>query len=163
MGYIHGFCLTNMLVYAIILAIMDDLTLQQQLFVKYYTTKGATFNNGTISYALAYDYELPKDDKEKIDYESKEANICASNGSRLLLNDKVSKAIERKMVEMLNDTAVDARLNEILQGGKDTDSIQAIKIHNELKQRITKKLDITSDGRPLSGVSDAELDKLANS
>lgn len=142
----------------------DSLTPQQEYFCRLYTTKGDTFSNATLSYAEAYQYELPKDEKDKLILDSKEYNICASNGSRLLTNDKIIARNIRLLNDSFNDDAVaDARLNEILIGGKDTDSIQAIKERNSLKQRITKKLDITSAGRPLASVSDDELDKLANS
>lgn len=139
----------------------SKLTPQQQLFVKYYTTRGDTFNHGTLSYSLAYEHELPTDENGKIIVDSKVYNMCKSNASRLLLNDNVRKQIQENMVALLNDTAVDERLTEILFKGQEQNSIQAIKIHNDLKQRITKKLDITSAGRPLQGLSDEELKQLA--
>lgn len=139
----------------------SKLTPQQQLFVKLYTTKGDTFCNATLSYAQAYQYELPVDEKGKIINDSLEYNTCSANGSRLKGNDKVARAIDEGMVALLNDISVDSRLSEILHKGQEQNSIQAIKIHNDLKQRITKKLDITSAGRPLQGLSDEELKQLA--
>lgn len=140
---------------------MTTLTPQQALFCKLYTKRGDTFGNATLSYAIAYDYELPKDDNGKNIITSSEYLTCSANGSRLLTNDNVEKAIQQGMLELLNDNAVDARLSEILYKGQETNSIQAIKIHNELKQRITKKLDITSGGRPLGNLSDEELQRMA--
>lgn len=149
-----------------------NLTPQQELFCRWYTTQGDTFGNATLSYNLAYDYKLDtldttneKDEKgEEIkgtsEY-SKAYNTCSVMGSRLLNNTKI---IERKIAllkEMFdNSDIIDARTQEIILNGKDTDSIQAIKIHNDLKQRITKKLDITSAGRPLANLSDEELKDL---
>lgn len=137
------------------------MTLQQELFIKLYTTKGNTFSNASLSYAEAYDYNLPTDEKAKIITDSKEYNTCASNGYRLLRNDEVTKAVREAMVALLNDTEVDARLSEILIKGQEANSISAIKIHNDLKQRITKRIDITTQGRPLQGLSDDELKALA--
>ena len=137
------------------------LTPQQELFCKWYTTKGDTFSNKTLSYAMAYDYDLPRDENDKIIVSSKPYNTCASNGSRVYFDDKVQSKIRTLLLEMLNDATVDARLNEILIGGQEANSIQAIKIHNDLKQRITKKIDITSAGRPLQALSDDELKALA--
>ncbi len=142
---------------------MEDLTQQQELFCKYYTTKGHLFDNATLAYAEAYQYDLPKDENGKIIVESKDYNTCSALGSRLLVNDKVKARIQALFLALLNDQTMDARLGEIVVKGKDTDAIQGLKIYNDLKQRITKKLDITSGGRPLSGASDEELDAIANS
>lgn len=140
---------------------MDELTMQQELFCKYYTSKGSLFDNATLSYAEAYGYEIPKDENGKNIINSKEYNICNANASRLLANDSIKARIQALFLELLNDNTMDARLGEIAVKGKDTDSIQALKIYNDLKQRITKKIDITSAGRPLGGLTDEELDKLA--
>lgn len=151
----------------------SNLTLQQETFCRWYTTQGETFGNATLSYNLAYDYKLDElskvNDKNEKGEEipnsseySKAYNVCAVNGSRLLNNANI---IARK-IALLNesfedDKIADARLQEITLAGKDTDAIQAIKVRNDLKQRITKKIDITSAGRPLGGLTDDELDKLA--
>lgn len=138
------------------------MTHERELFIKYYTTKGRTFQNGTLSYALAFNHDLPTNEKGKIIVDSKEYNTCKSGASRLLLDDEVSKQIREKMVALLNDTAVDERLSEILFKGQESNSLQAIKIHNDLRQRVTKKIDITTQGRPFANLSDEELQKLAS-
>jgi phage terminase small subunit len=137
-----------------------ELTQQQELFCKLYTSKGEYFDNATLSYAEAYQYELPKDENGKNITDSKEYNICKANASRLLANDNIKSRIRTLFVELLNDTEMDARLAEIATKGKDPDSIQALKIYNDLKQRITKRIDITSANRPLGGLSDDELKAL---
>lgn len=137
-----------------------ELTQSQELFCRLYTSKGTYFDNATLSYAEAYQYELPHDEKGKIIVDSKEYNTCKANASRLMTNDYIQRRIEKLFVDLLNDTTMDARLSEIATKGKDTDSIQALKIYNDLKQRITKKIDITSAGRPLAGLSDEELARL---
>lgn len=140
----------------------NELTPQQLLFCKYYTTMGDTFSNATISYATAYDYELPRDINDKVIISSSEYKTCQANGSRLLLNDKIIVEKNRLLVEQFNDdTVADARINSIIVSGKDTDAIQAVKHRNDLKQRVTKKLDITTNGRPLLALTDEELAKLA--
>lgn len=140
---------------------MNTLTPQQEAFCQAYTKRGETFSNAYKSYSFAYDIEIPLTEDNKIDYKSSAYAVCQASGSRLLLNVSVSERIRDLLLEKLNDKEVDARLNEILLGGKDTDSIQAIKIHNDLKQRITKRIDVTSAGRPLQGLSDEELKELA--
>ncbi len=138
-----------------------SLTLQQELFVKLYTTKGDTFGNGVLSYSGAYDYDLPVDEKGKIITDCKEYNACKANASRLLTGDNVRVAVRNKMLELFNEVEMDARVAEIAMNGQESNSLQAVKIFNELKQRITKKIDITSAGRPLAGLSDDELHRLA--
>lgn len=161
----------------------NTLTPKQELFCKYYTTSGHTFGNATLSYALAYGYDFALADRQRAtetvivgdkqveqeivgssEYDKME-NYCAVGGHRLSVrNDKVGERIRALMVEAFNDDAVmDKRLTEIALHGKDTDSIQAIKHRSDIKQRITKKLDVTTAGRPLAGLSDEELLKLAES
>lgn len=154
--------LTVCQVCAIMIAIdMDKLTLQQELFAKLYTTKGDTFRNATLSYAEAYDYDLPRDEKGKIIVGSKDYNDCSSHGSRLFRNDEIKKKIRDNFLLLLNDLDMDARVAEIAQSDNEANALQAVKIHNDLKQRITKKIDITTQGRPLANLSDEELERLA--
>lgn len=66
------------------------------------------------------------------------------------------------MIELFADDDVfDARLVEIVKRGRDADAINAIKHRSDLKQRITKKIDITTAGRPMANLDDAELLKIA--
>ena len=136
------------------------LTPQQEKFCLAYTSQGETSGNAYKSYAFGYDYELPLTENNEMDYKSSEYRVCQVSGSRLLLNIEIQNRIRELYTEYLNEINVDARLSDIVKKGKDTDSIQAIKIFNDLKQRITKKIDITTSGRPLQGLSDDELQKL---
>lgn len=133
---------------------------QQELFIKWYTTPGDTFCSGLHSYAMAYDYELPRRNDNSIDTNSSEYNSCKANASRLLFNDAIRDAIRDELLQQFNDKTADAKVAEIMQRGRDGDALQAVKIYNELKQRITKKVDVTTQGRPLSGLTDEELLKL---
>lgn len=138
------------------------LTEKQEAFCQYYAQLSDTYNNGTWSYALAYGYDLesqPKDDNElddnghKIPYTSsfdKMSNVCAVGATRLLRIDKIIdrvQAIKSSWIE--DDKIVDSRLMDIIVRGKDTDSLAGIKHRNDLKQRVTKQLDVTSGGEPL--------------
>lgn len=149
------------------------MTDRNKVFIKYYTKQGDTFLNATLSYAEAYDYKLDelsqireKDSNgneipRSSEYE-KAYQVCSANGHRLLLNDEIGKAKDEALIEMFNnDNVFDAKIAEITERGKYTDAIQAIKHRNELKQRVTKKLDITTNGRPLAGLTDEELAKMA--
>lgn len=139
----------------------ETLNAEQKLFCKFFTTRGDTFNSGVLSYAEAYGYELPRRDDGSIDIKSPDYLSCNANAARLRRNPQVIKEIEDRMLDLFNERTVDARLSEIIVAGKDTDSIQGIKIFNDLKQRVSKKVDITTVTRPFASMSDEELRKLA--
>lgn len=136
------------------------LTPQQELFVTVYTTRGEYFFNGVHAYAEAYGYDLPLRQDGTVDVNSGDYCTCKVNASRLLREEYMKRAVRNKLLADFNEKVVDARLQEILINGKDTDSLQAIKIFNDIKQRITKKIDVTTQGRPLAGLSDEELKEL---
>ncbi len=142
-------------------ATKDTLKPEMEQFCVNYTSKGDFYSNATLSYADAYGYKLKLREDGKVDYTQPEYNTCHSSASRLLQKNTIQKRIQEIYLGMWNENAVDARLAEIVQKGQESNSVQAAKIFNELKQRITKKIDVTSGGRPLSGLSDEELDKLA--
>jgi hypothetical protein len=138
------------------------LTPEQEAFCLAYTTRGENAKNGTFSYAFAYNYDLPKRENGEIDTTSGDYRTCQACASKLLLSPNISARIKEIYLEKFNDISnADARIQEIIEGGKDTDAIQAVKVYNDLKQRITKKIDITTGGRPLAGLTDDELKKLA--
>lgn len=83
-------------------------------------------------------------------YDRMHAN-CRSYASRLTTNDNIIRRIEQLMNEQMTSQAMDARLTEIALHGEDKDSLPAIKEFNKLKQRITEKKDITSNGETISG------------
>lgn len=140
--------------------ILDNL--QHEAFAQAYVRKGDTFNSAYRSYAVAFDFDIPLKEDGTIDYKSSEYNVCQVSGSRLINRPDIRMRIKEILLEKFDDaTFVDARLQEIIEGGKDTDTIQAIKVYNDLKGRITKKVDVTTNGRPLIGLSDEELAKLA--
>lgn len=154
--------------------VKEKLTDQQELFCRYYTTPDTdTFLNATIAYAEAYGYDLASLSKERAkDSDNKDIpntseyerayNTCQANGSRLLSNDMVRERKDTLLVAFFDsDIVADARLQTIILKGNDTNAINAIKHRSELKQRVIKKLDITTANRPLGNLSDEELLKLA--
>lgn len=136
---------------------------QQEMFCRLYTTPGFTFKHNTFSYAEAYDYKLPTREDGEVNTKSLEYHTCRANGARLLWTEGIRERIVEILLETFNEKTADSRLQEIILEGKDTDSIQAIKIFNDLKQRITKKVDVNVMTRPMEGLSDEELASLANS
>lgn len=137
-------------------------TPQQEIFIKVYTTPGDTFCNGTYSYAVAYDYELPRKPNGDVDITSGEYLSCKANSSRLMLNVNIRDMIRGELLEQFNEKTADAKVSEIMQRGRDTDALQAVRIFNELKNRVTKKVDVTVAARPLAALTDEELKTMAN-
>lgn len=149
------------------------LTLKQELFCTYYTTEGETFSNATLSYAKAYNYDLEAMDTEReVDEHGKDIQgsseydkaykSCNSAGSQNLAIFGIIDRIREIMASKLDDDSiVDSRLMSIAIKGNASDSLQAIKHRNDLKQRITKKISITSVERPYADLTDEELAKLA--
>jgi hypothetical protein len=153
---------------------LRELTPEQELFCRAYTREGDTFSNATSSYAEAYGYDLASlDTKRELDENNKEIlgtseydkaeAVCANSGSRLLRKDYIIKRKNELLALLFDEDSVsDARLQQIIIRGSDSNAINAIKHRSELKARVTKKLDITTSGRPLANLSDEELQKLAS-
>lgn len=141
---------------------MDELTPQQELFCRFYTQNSELFGHVTLSYAEAYGYDLDSLSKEKplISEEPKKYgdseydlayNTCAANGSRLLRNDKIQKRVITLLNEYMRDEVVDAELVKvIMQNYKLESKVAAIREYNKLKQRITEKTDITTNGESIN-------------
>lgn len=131
------------------------LTEKQEMFCRFYSQLSDTYGNGTWSYALAYGHDLEnasRSDFEKdekgldIPYSSsfnKLENICAVGATRLLRKDKIIERVRNLKAEWFDDDKIiDTRIMDIILKGKDTDAIAAIKHRNELKQRVTKRLEL---------------------
>lgn len=145
------------------LAKQRRLTPQQVEYCYYYTLKEyITYGNATLSYAMAYGYDLPTREDGTLDIKTSEYTVCQAASSRLAGTPFIRNEIEKILVERLNDTSVDSRLSSIIHAGKDTDSIQGIKIYNDLKGRVTRNLNLNVNARPLEQVTDEELEKMAN-
>ncbi len=139
----------------------EILSPEMEKFCTNYTSKGDLYSNGVLSYADAYGFTLTLRDDGKPDYNHGDYRTCNTGAYRLLQRADVKARIQEIYLGLWNDNAVDARVAEIIAKGQESNAVQAVKIYNDLKQRITKKIDITSAGRPLGGLSDEELDNLA--
>lgn len=140
---------------------LHNLNAQQESFCRYYTQDSDLYGNGTLSYALAYGHDLENasrirtkgEDGLEIEGSSdfdKMENLCAASASRLLRNDKVLTRIVTLQNKMLRDEIVDAKHADLIMNGKQEVKLGAIKEYNNLRGRITKKLDVLSGGEKLS-------------
>lgn len=149
----------------------DKLTLKQELFCRYYTQNPETCLNGTHSYGRAYGFDFDNLDrttiyeedkitvKKKSDY-TRAFDYCGNAASRMIRNAKVSKRITELFNEMLRDDVIDAELLKIIMyAPKPSDRVAAIKEYNSLKQRIVKKLDLTTKGESLNLEDRAKIEK----
>lgn len=99
--------------------------------------------------------------KEKSTYD-KSYNTCSVNASKLLRNPKIQQRIIKLSNEFLNDEVIDKRLKEIAVSGEDKDSINAIKVYNDIKGRIIKRTDLTSGGEKLNIIFDSAFGEREN-
>jgi phage terminase small subunit len=136
----------------------NKLTEKRELFCQYYGQLSDTYNNGTHSYAMAYGYDLETANRDDFDEDEngkkilrsstydKMANTCSVEAHRLLRIPKIIDRInEIKAAHVESDLIVDAKMMDIIQNGKYTDALAAIKHRNELKQRVTKKVKVELD------------------
>ncbi len=148
----------------------ETLTPKQEAFCRFYSQDSELFANGTLSYAKAYGYDLDSADKTREKDEKgfeiqgtseydKLHHTCRSNASRLLTNDDIIKRVRQLLVAQMTEQTIDARLMAIVMKGEDKDAIQAIKEFNKLKQRITEKKDITSNGKTIEGFNFIRADE----
>lgn len=126
-------------------------------FCRSYTTKGENFLNATKTYALMYDKTLPLRPDGTVDINSNVYLMCKANSGRLMARPDVRQQIQIELLGKFNDLDVDARTSEIIIGGRDVDSIQAIKIYNDLKQRVVRRMEVVSVARPYASMTDEEL------
>jgi hypothetical protein len=136
---------------------------QHELFCQLYVKNAELFANATQCYAEAYGFKLDELSHERpVDAETGEQignsdftiaeRTCAVNGSKLLRNTKVQERITLLLNEMLKDVVVDAELAKvILQNGNPAAKMTAIREYNKIRQRITEKVDLTSNGEKITG------------
>jgi len=137
---------------------------RHELFCQYMTGGEETFDNGTKSYAFAYeiDYEsLSKDDAKyeiQIDKETgkpmnvcvekssfaKAELVCAVNASKLLRTAKIKNRITKLMSLMLTEEFVDGELLYVAKQRRElSPKVAAIKEFNALKGRVVQKNALT--------------------
>jgi hypothetical protein len=127
------------------------------------------FEDGSTTLQSAYEALWRKDDIKNKEYKVKEKSSydkhyfsCASMASRLLKNVKIQQRIIDLSNEFLNDKVIDKRLKEIAIKGEDKDSINAIKVYNDIKGRIIKRTDLTSGGEKLNIIFDSAFGEREN-
>lgn len=127
--------------------------LKHELFCNLFATEREFFGNGTESYIEAYDIDLSK----KGAYAA--ARACAS---RLLTKANVLERIDELLeVGVLNDQFVDKQIAFLIaQNAEFSTKLGAIKEYNALKNRITKKLDMTTNGESLNPYASLTTDEL---
>lgn len=115
-----------------------NLTEQQLKFCEYYAI-GSMRGHGVESYIEAYDIDTSKPNYY---------NSAKSAASRLLTNDNILSYIRSLYEDSdLNDTVVDNELAFVIKQNADFGSkVAAIKEYNQLKARITKKLELSTGG-----------------
>ncbi len=119
---------------------IEELNPKQELFCQLYATDKEFFGNGTDAYMEAYGIE------------PKKWKVAAVNASRLLTKANILKRINELLeLKGLNDPYVDKQLELLITQNADFRSkLGAIKEYNSLKQRVTKKIDMTTDGAKIN-------------
>ena len=124
---------------------MAGLNPKRELFCKIFATEQEFFGNGTQSYIKAYNIDVSK----------KGAYAAARTSAyELLTNPDILKRIDELLeTAVLNDQFVDKQIALLIsQNAEYSAKIAAIKEYNALKQRIVKKIDHTTGGRPFGAV-----------
>ena len=79
-------------------------------------------------------------------------NTCSVCASQLLRTTKIQKRLQAIYLAMMDDDTIDSVLSSIISNPREQskDRISAIKEYNALKQRIIKKLDLSSLGERIN-------------
>lgn len=126
------------------------LTPQQEMFCQLYASDREFFGNGVQSYIEAYDINT----SEKGAYNMAKAG-ASENLTKPYILERINEIFE---AHGLNDTFVDKQLEKlIIQDADYRTKMKAITEYNKLKQRITIKQDITSDGESMAPVALVEF------
>jgi hypothetical protein len=129
----------------------EGLNLQQEQFCQLYVNnERELFGNGVQCYLEIYGDEYQKKNKKPMQYK-----VALALSSRLLTNAKVIARIN-ELLETggFNDENVDKQHLFLINQYADLKTkMAAIKEYNELKQRVQKKLDITSGGDKILGIN----------
>ncbi len=126
------------------------LTPQQEQFCQLYASDREFFGNGVQSYIEAYGVNI---------YERGAYNMAKTGASENLTKPYILERINEIFeAHGLNDTFVDKQLEKlIIQDADYSTKMKAIAEYNKLRQRITIKQDITSDGESMAPVALVEF------
>ena len=127
------------------------LTPKQERFAKLYSSDQEFFGNGVKTYIEVY----KPDQSKKTWYKT----ACVTT-SQILSNLKVCQRINELLeADGLNDQFVDKQLLHLITQHEDKSvKLQALKEYNQMKNRITKHLDVTSKGVSLISLFDAKTE-----
>lgn len=125
---------------------IEKLNPRQEEFCQLYASDREFFGNGVQTYVEVYDIDQSKRGWYKV--------ACAA-ASRLLSNVKISARINEILEEGgLNDRFVDKQLTFLITQHADfTNKLGALREYNKLKQRITEKVDHTTQGEKIIGIN----------
>lgn len=125
------------------------LTPQQEEFCRLYTSK-EFYGNGTWSYAEAFDLDIS---------DPKVYRRCMQGATTLLTNEEILVRLNELIDDRgLNDAFVDKQLLFVITQNADLHAkMKAITVYNDLKNRITRKLELHIN--PIEKLSDDDLEK----
>ncbi len=133
---------------------VNSLNPNEKLFCQLYFGGGEFFGNGVWSYIKAYNYNVPfipisfLNTKQKKQY-----NVARSGAYEILTKPDIVKEGERILDSFLKNDVVDRELVKIIMQDKDKMSKNvAIKEFNRLKNRVSDKVDLTSDGKKIQPI-----------
>ncbi len=119
--------------------ISKHLNEKQKLFCYLFTTDKDCFGNATKSYIAAYHVAY---------------GVAKTAGNRLLTNVHIQAYINKLLDDSFCEKEADRELSLVMRQKKDLPSkVAALKEFNKLRQRITDKTDITSDGEPIKTIN----------
>jgi hypothetical protein len=122
--------------------IEENLNPKQERFCQLYASDREFFGNGVESYIEVYEPDKSNPNWYK---------TACSSASQILSNIKVINRINELLDgEGLNDAFVDKQLLFLIRQHDDkANKLGALREYNKLKQRITDKLDVTTNGQPI--------------
>jgi hypothetical protein len=125
------------------------LNAKQEMFCQLYATDREFFGSGVDSYLEIYDIDRSKPNWMK---------TASAAASRMLSNVNVCARINDLLDKRgMNDQFVDKQLVFLMTQHSDfTNKLGAIREYNKLKQRITEKKDVTSNGNEIKFIFGAD-------
>ena len=120
----------------------------EEAFCQLYANSSEYFNNATLSYAVAYNYNLD-DILDKDEYQTK-YNSARVLGSKILTKVYIRERVSQILRENLTNDKIDEELSWVAKQRKDLGAkMRAINEHNKLKGRIEEKMKHTFDEESL--------------
>lgn len=134
----------------------NKLTLQEEMFCRYYSSDTEFFGDGFQSCAAAFNYDI---------MDKSEALSCKYKAAGLLRSQRILKRINEFLRYVtLNDAHVDKQLGFLITQNADFgNKLGAIKEYNKLQQRITERIKIEEAPRQITKINIVSLrDLLGN-